>query len=129
MEEVEVFTHEFKELKDDNELKAAIEELQYLVNTTALLFTEGASMTSDTGVKVLVERLRLGAESLKNLGVEDDDPLIVEFNNTLTDDDALAEGMKNRLKLIMYEQLKNPSRSCCRRAAASSAMPTAAHNF
>ena len=109
MEEVEVFTHEFKELKDDNELKAAIEELQYLVNTTALLFTEGASMTSDTGVKVLVERLRLGAESLKNLGVEDDDPLIVEFNNTLTDDDALAEGMKNRLKLIMYEQLKNPS--------------------
>ena len=109
MEEVVVNTYEYKELKDDKELKAAIEELQYLVNTTALLFTEGASQTSDTGVKVLVERLRLGAESLLNLGVDEEDPLIVEYNNALTDDDNLADAMKNRLKLIMYEQLKNPS--------------------
>ena len=109
MEEVVVNTYEYKELKDDKELKAAIEELQYLVNTTALLFTEGASQTSDTGVKVLVERLRLGAASLLNLGVDEEDPLIVEYNNALTDDDALADAMKNRLKLIMYEQLKNPS--------------------
>ena len=108
-EETEVVVYNIKEIKDDEELKAAIEELKYLVNTTGLLFTEGESKTSDTGVKVLVERLRLGADALKSLGVAADDPLIVAANNALTDDDVLADAIKDRLKLIVYEQLKNPA--------------------
>ncbi len=102
-----VVDYKIKEIKDDAELQAAIDELSYLVNTTGLLFTEGESKTSDTGVKVLVERLRLGAEALKSLGVAEDDELIVAANNALFDDDELAEGIQKRLKVILYEQLKN----------------------
>ena len=98
-----------KQLKDDNELQAAIDELKDAVNTASLLFTEGASQTSDTGFKVLFERIRLGIASLKSLGVADDDPLIVAANNTLDDDDAIADQIKNRLKVIVYGQLKDPT--------------------
>ena len=108
-ESSEVVIYNIKELKDDAELQAAIDELKALVNTTGLLFTEGESKTSDTGVKVLVERLRLGAEALKTLGVAADDPLIAAVNNALFDDDELAEAIKIRLKSLVYEQLKNPA--------------------
>ena len=104
----EVVNYIVKVIKDDAELQAAIEELQYLVNTTDLLFTEGESKTSDTGVKVLVERLRLGAEALKSLGAGDD-PLVAAANNALTDDDDLAEAIQNKLKVVLYEQLKDPN--------------------
>ena len=97
---------EVKALKDDAELTAAIEELQTIVATTKLLFTEGESKTSDTGVKVLVERLRLGAIGLMELGVAEDDELVVACNNALTDDDELAEAVKNRIKLELYGKLK-----------------------
>ena len=106
-EEVLVDEYRALEIKDDAELQAAITELKDLVNTTGLLFTEGASQTSDTGVKVLTERLRLGAEALKSLGAADD-PLVAAANNALTDDDNLALGIQNKLKVILYEQLKNP---------------------
>ncbi len=106
-ETTEVVVINVKELKDDAELQAAIDELKTLVNTAALLFTEGESKTSDTGVKVAIERLRLGAEGLKSLGVAEDDALIVAANNALVDDDELAEGMKKRMKVVLYEQLKN----------------------
>jgi len=94
-----------KPLTDDVELQAAIDELKAIVNTTKLLFTEGESKTADTGVKVLVERLRLGVVGLNELGVTDD-PVITEANDALTDDDALAGRMKNRIKAIIYDQLK-----------------------
>ena len=55
-------------LKEDALLSAAVVELKTIANTTSLLFTEGESKTSDTGVKVAIERLRLGAETLKALG-------------------------------------------------------------
>ena len=97
---------EVKALKDDAELNAAIAELQTIVATTKLLFTEGESKTSDTGVKVLVERLRLGAVGLMELGVAEDDELVVACNNALTDDDNLAEAVKNRIKLELYGKLK-----------------------
>ena len=106
-QEVMVDEYRIKEIKDDYELQAAIDELKYLVNTTGLLFTEGESKTSDTGVKVLTERLRLGAEALKSLGVAEDDAYIVAANNALTDDDDLAAAIQNKLKGILYEQLKN----------------------
>ena len=99
--------YEYDVLKDDNQLTAAIAELKDIANTTSLLFTEGESKTSDTGVKVATERLRLGAESLKALG-DANNSLIAEANNALTDDDQIAENLKLAVKRSLYGQLMNP---------------------
>ena len=107
--EIVVDVVKVKELKDDAELQAAIDELRDLVNTTGLLFTEGESKTSDTGIKVLAERLRLGAEGLKQLGVPAEDNLVQAAYNALSDDDALAESIKNRMKLELYNKLQDPA--------------------
>ena len=98
-----------KKLTDDAELQAAIDELKFNINNANLVFTEGESKTSDTGVKVLAERLRLGAETLKSLGVPESDPLVQAAYNTLTDDDELAESVKQRVKVELYGQLKDPN--------------------
>ena len=102
-------------LTEDAALTAAITELTDIANTTALLFTEGASDVSNTGVKVLVERLRLGAEALKNflitLGADKDvaaaDADVLAALNALTDDDALAKRVQNRLTKELYTELSN----------------------
>ena len=99
-------------LKDNAALSVAVPELEDIVTKTDLLFTEGKSTPEGsnsgkgTGVAVFVERLRLGVEALKSLGVAEDDELIVAANNALTDDDELAEAIKTRIKLIVYGQLK-----------------------
>ena len=100
-----------KKLTDDAELTAAISELKFNINNANLVFTEGESKTSDTGIKVLAERLRLGAETLKSLGVAESDPLVQAAYNTLTDDDELAEEVKRRVKVELYGQLKDPNNS------------------
>ena len=105
--EKEVVTLIVKTITDDAELQAAIDELQVPVNTSSKLFTEGASSCNNTGIKVLVERLRLGAEGLKALGVAADDKLIVAANNALDDDDELAEEIKTRMKMELYGKLKD----------------------
>lgn len=105
--EKEVVTLIIKTITDDAELQAAIDELQVPVNTSSKLFTEGASTCSNTGIMVLVERLRLGAEGLKALGVAADDKLIVAANNALDDDDELAEEIKTRMKMELYGKLKD----------------------
>ena len=108
-------------LKDDAELKAASAELK---NAIAMavghadvarsgkgMFTEGASACNNsatsTGYAVLVDRIRSGAETLKSLGMPATDGLIVAANNALSDDDALADQIKNRIKFELYGQLKN----------------------
>jgi len=58
-------------------------------------------------VAVLFERIRLGIEALKALGVAEDDELIVDANKALTDDDAVADAIKARIKDIVYGKLKN----------------------
>ena len=99
-------------LKDDAALTVAVPELKEIANTTELLFTEGPSNPEGatggkgTGIAVLVERLRFGAETLKSLGVAEDDWLIEAANNALTDDDDLVEEIKKRIKQIVYGQLK-----------------------
>lgn len=98
-----------KQLTNDAELKAATDELKLNINNANLIFTEGESKTSDTGVKVLAERLRLGAEALKSLGVDPSDALIQAAYNTLTDDDDLAEEVKHRLTVELYGKLKDPN--------------------
>lgn len=97
-----------KPVKDDAELTAAIAEMKDIVSVAKYFFTEGESKTSsDVGVKVLVDRIRQGAEGLLQLGVPEDDEIIVAANNALTDDDGLAEALKNRLKLEFYGKQKD----------------------
>lgn len=105
-ETTEIVTLIVKRITDDAELQAAIDELQVPVNTSSKLFTEGTSQVSITGIAALVERLRLGAEALKAFGVAEDDELVVAAYNALEDDDALAEKIKTRLKLELYDQLR-----------------------
>jgi len=92
-------------------LQAAIAELQGPVAEAPKLFTQGVSAVSTTGIAALVERIRLGAESLKKLGVKAGDELIVSANNALSDDDALAAEIQNRLKKEIYGQLRNANNS------------------
>jgi hypothetical protein len=93
-------------LKDNDALTVAVKELSEIATTTSLLFTEGESTCSSTGTKVLVERIRLGVEDLKALGVAADDELIAWANNALTDDDEIVEAIKNRIKLVLYDSLQ-----------------------
>ena len=97
--------YEYDVLTDDGQLATAIGELKTIANTTSLLFTEGESACSNTGVKVAIERLRLGAETLKALGAEND-PLVAKANNALTDDDELADDLKLVITQLLYGQLK-----------------------
>ena len=103
-----IVTVEYKQIFDDAELQAAIDELQVPVNTASKLFTEGESKVTTTGIAALIERLRLGAEALKSLGVAQDDPVVVAANNALDDDDELAKMIQNRLKLELYNHMKDP---------------------
>jgi hypothetical protein len=99
--------YEFDVLKDDAALTTAIAELTETVNTTAKLFTTGQSQFTTTGVAALVERLRLGAETLKALGRAEDSYPVAQALNALDDDDELAEEVKNHVKAELYAKLKD----------------------
>ncbi len=104
-------------LKDDAQLIAAIAELKDIANTTSLLFTEGVSAPEganggkQTGIAVLTDRLRMGADALVSeaIGVAETDPDVQAARNALTDDDAIADRLKNRLKKRVYNELNNPN--------------------
>lgn len=96
-----------KELKDDAELATATEELTAAINNGNGMFTTGPSKAMTTGTAALTERIRRGAETLKTLGVADNDPLIAEADKALTDDSALANRIKTRVIKELYGQLKN----------------------
>ena len=97
----------FDVLKDDAALTTAVAELTDIVNTTAKLFTTGASQRNTTGVAALVERLRLGAETLKALGHAEDSYPVAQALNALDDNDELAEVLKNYIKTDIYGKLKD----------------------
>lgn len=102
------FVYHYDVLTDDAALVEAAAELSNATQVAGYMFTEGPSTTSsDVGIKVLVDRIRQGAEGLKQLGVAEDDALIVSANNAVTDDDDLAEAIKNRIKLEFYGKMKN----------------------
>lgn len=96
----------FDVLTDDAALTEAVAALTDIVNTTSKLFTTGPSQRNTTGVAALVERLRLGAETLKALGVAEDDATVQAALNALEDNDELAEAVKARVKLELYGKLK-----------------------
>ena len=100
-------------LMTDDSLKVAVPELTAIAEKTGLLFTEGKSTPDNsnggkgTGVAVLTERIRLGAEALKVLGVPADDEMIQIANDVLSDDDSVAEAIKKRITTILYGHLKD----------------------
>ena len=113
-EEWQLF-YSFDVLTDNDALNAAIAELKDIANVTSLLFTEGVSAVGGsnngkgTGVAVLVDRIRLGVEGLKQLGVPAEDELIQLANNALTDDDEIVDALKQRMTLLIYERLQDPN--------------------
>lgn len=107
-EEVEKTVAYPKELTDDVELQAAIDELKDMVAAAQRFFTSGESKTSsDVGIKVLVDRIRQGVEGLVDMGVSEADALIVAANDAVTDDDELAAELKKRLTLEFYNKQKS----------------------
>ena len=112
-EQKTVTVYKFKVLTDDDELAAANKEIEGAINLTNLLFTEGVSTPENsnggkgTGIAVFIDRLRLGAEDLKGLGVAEDDELVVKANNALTDDDDLAQYLMTRTTQEVYGKLKD----------------------
>jgi len=95
----------FDVLKEDAQLQAAITELDEIVNITKNMFTTGEPKIETTGVAALVERLRLGAETLKVLDPEN--PLIQQALNAIDDDDNMAEALKKTLKAVVYGKIKD----------------------
>lgn len=99
--------YEGKVLYEDNELEAAIAELDKAINNAKAMFTEGASKCNLTGYAVLLDRIRMGTATALTLGAEESEALIQQANEALSDDDAIADGLKARIKNLLYGQLKN----------------------
>lgn len=99
--------YEYDKLTDDNALTVAIAELKDIVTLAGYLFTEGESKGTTTGVAAAFERIRVGIENLKELGVAADDELLAEANKGLTDDDAMAEALMARTTTELYGKLKD----------------------
>lgn len=108
-----------KVLTDDEEMAAVNAELDVLLVQVKNMFTEGKSTIYDvwnstkpgSGYCVLTDRLRQGVEALESLGFDEADTLIVAARNALSDDDALADSIKARIKITLYEQLKDANNS------------------
>ena len=94
--------------KDEMELQKATDELAYIANYCDAYFTEGESKLRDGGVKVLVDRLRRGAETLKALGTPANDDTVVNALDALDDNDYLAQKVKKCITTKVYETLANP---------------------
>ena len=95
-----------KVLTDDAELKTAIDELKGTVAEAKAMFTTGKPHQGTTGIAALVERIRMGAETLTtNFGMTDADELIVAANNVLEDNDELAAEIKKAILVKYYEKV------------------------
>ena len=99
--------YSFDELTDDAQLTAAVAELKEIADKAGKLFTEGESKLQDGGIKVLVDRLRRGAETLKSIGAPADDTTVVNALNALEDDDELAQTVKDKITIMLYDSLAN----------------------
>lgn len=96
-----------KQLTDDEELQAGYDELKPIADLCGDFFSEGPSTCGKAGMAVVTDRIREGVEALMALGWTEDDPLIVEANNAMSDDDVIANKIKEALTLKIYEELKS----------------------
>lgn len=91
------------------ELNAAKKELSDVITLASNWLTDEASTKvwghTTTGYAALHERIRRGVELLKSLGVADDDPLIVQADAELGDNDEIADAIAFRAKSIILEDL------------------------
>lgn len=91
------------------ELNTAKKELSDVITMASKWLTEGPSTKGwnqiTTGYAALHERIRRGVELLKSLGVADDDPLIVQADAELGDNDEIADAIAFRAKSIILEDL------------------------
>lgn len=94
-------------LTDDAAIREAIADMKGVATLGNSMFTSGVSNVGDAGIKVLVERLRLGAETLLTLGADEEDELVLAADNAVTDDDDLADQIKERIKYEVYGKLKD----------------------
>ena len=112
--EEEIITNYVKHydvLKDNAALTAANTEVANANDIVKKMFTEGQSHNwygggdRTFGYAALHERLRLGVELLKTLGVEDDDPVIVYANSVLGDSDDAAEAIMKKASELIFTDL------------------------
>ena len=89
-----------------NDLYNAYSDLKYYVNLAKDMFTEGPSEASMTGYAVLTERIRQGAETMRTLGIENED-LLWAAEYVLDDEYWLVDEIKQSIKNELYSQLKN----------------------
>ena len=91
------------------ELNTAKKELSDVITMASKWLTDEASTKvwghTTSGYAALHERIRRGVELLKSLGVADDDPLIVQANAELGDNDEIADAIAFRAKSIILEDL------------------------
>jgi len=98
-------------LKDNAALTAANTEVANANDIVKKMFTEGQSHNwygggdRTFGYAALHERLRLGVELLKTLGVEDTDPVIVYANSVLGDADDAAEAIMKKASELIFTDL------------------------
>ena len=96
-----------KQLTDNAELQAAIDELNNSINFCSHMFTTGVSKRNTTGVAALTDRLRIGLADLKALNGLDETNnwLAGAVENAMEDDDALAEELKSYVKTALYKNI------------------------
>ena len=97
-----------KLLTIDDSLTAANKELKPMADLCGNMFTEGVSNNGDAGYKVLTDRIRMGIETLINLGTDEADPIIVEAKKAISDDDKIANKIKYAITEKLYTQMANP---------------------
>ncbi len=86
----------------NSELNAAVGLGNYIFTTVAL---DADIQQGNCGIAVLVERNRLGARTLKALGVAADDPIFEKVENAISDSETLAAEIKARIKTILYTEM------------------------
>ena len=124
----------FDVLTDDAALNEAVAELNDIVIYTEKTFTildvekDKESKCGITGVAAMIERLRLGAETLKALGAEADNALVVAADNALTDDDDLAALMKENITKRLYGKLMDPANDLFAETVDETTLETVAAN-
>lgn len=101
--------YDFDLLRDNDALANANSELNAAVGLGNYIFTtialDADIQQGNCGVAVLVERNRLGARTLKALGVDADDPIFEKVENAISDSETLAAEIKGRIKTILYTEM------------------------
>ena len=89
-------------------LSNAYNSVKEVVTLAQDMFTEGPSRVTMTGYAVLTDRIRQGAETMRTLGI-DNENLLWYADNTLDEDDWVVDEMKQSIKNDIYNKLSQPN--------------------